>query len=99
MSSKHVGDTGFFVALGAPSNERYQQVRAFAKHNELTFVIPERVYDELTEASSSKQFETEPIPIDIVIDEGWGCVAEPLEYTDPLISKAMEWGSALHCEC
>lgn len=48
MSDTHIADTGLFVALGQPSNHRYQAVRSFARRNEITFALPERVYEELT---------------------------------------------------
>ena len=48
MSRLHIADTGLFVAMGQPSNSRYQAVRRFARRNDVTFVLPERVYEELT---------------------------------------------------
>lgn len=44
MNALHVADTGLFVAMGRPTNSRYQAVRRFARRNDVTFVIPERVY-------------------------------------------------------
>jgi len=44
----HIADTGLFVAMGQPSNSRYQAGRRFARRNDVTFVLPERVYEELT---------------------------------------------------
>jgi hypothetical protein len=48
VSRLHIADTGLFVAMGQPSNSRYQAVRRFARRNDITFVLPERVYEELT---------------------------------------------------
>ena len=48
MSSRHIADTGLFVAMGQSSNSRYQAVRRFARRNDITFILPERVYEELT---------------------------------------------------
>ena len=48
MSRLHIADSGLFVAMGQPSNSRYQAVRRFASRNDITFVLPERVYEELT---------------------------------------------------
>lgn len=42
MSAIHVADTGIFLAMGSPSNQRYRAVRRFARRNEITFVLPER---------------------------------------------------------
>lgn len=48
MSVIHIADTGLFVEMGQPSNRRYQVVQTFARRNDMMFVLPERVYDELT---------------------------------------------------
>jgi len=48
VSRLHIADTGLFVAMGQPSNSRYQAVRRFARRNDITFVLPERVYEEPT---------------------------------------------------
>ena len=90
MSALHIADTGFFVALGRPSRERYQQVRTFAKRNEIVFVVPERIYAELAGTEASEINEAEAIPIDVGIDDGWVRVADPLEYTNPVVSKTMD---------
>lgn len=90
MSALHIADTGFFVALGRPSRERYQQVRTFAKRNEIVFVVPERIYGELAGTEASRIDEAEAIPIDVAIDNGWARVADPLEYTNPVVSETMD---------
>lgn len=90
MSAVHIADTGFFVALGNPSKERYQRVRTFARRNDIVFVVPERVYGELTDADSSEERISEPIPVDAGITDGWVRVADPLEYTNPVVSKTMD---------
>ncbi len=66
MSAIHIADTGLFVAMGQPSNRRYQVVRTFARRNDMTFVLPERVYDELTVNAP----DVETPPVDTAIDEG-----------------------------
>jgi hypothetical protein len=48
VSRLHIADTGLFVAMGQPSNSRYQAVRRFARRNDITFVLTEGVYEELT---------------------------------------------------
>lgn len=72
--------------MGQPSNRRYRVVRAFARRNDITFVLPERVYDELTVNDP----DVDTPPIDTAIDEGWAGVAEPLKYTNALVSRAMD---------
>ena len=90
MSAIHIADTGFLIALGDSSNERYQQVRTFVERNEIVFVVPERIYEELSGSEDSEIDEAETIPIDAAIDEGWVEVADPLEYTNPIVSKTMD---------
>jgi hypothetical protein len=48
VSAAHVADTGFIAALGGPENERYRRVRTFTRRNGVVFMLPERVYEELT---------------------------------------------------
>ncbi|MFC4552311.1 MULTISPECIES: hypothetical protein [Halobacteriales] len=86
MSAIHIADTGLFVAMGQPSNRRYRVVRAFARQNDITFVLPKRVYDELTVNDP----DVNNPPIDTAIDEEWARVADPLKYTNALVSRAMD---------
>jgi len=86
VTAIHIADTGLFVAVGHPSKHRYQAVRRFARRNDITFVIPERVYDELTVDSS----ETETPPVDAAIKEQWARIADPLEYSISLVSRTMD---------
>ena len=86
MSRLHIADTGLFVAMGQPSNSRYQAVRRFARRNDVTFVLPERVYEELTVDGP----DVEAPPIDAAIDEGWATVAAPLEFSEPVVSRVMD---------
>ncbi|AFO59508.1 hypothetical protein [Natrinema sp. J7-2] len=86
MSRVHIADTGLFVAMGQPSNIRYQAVRRFARRNDITFVLPERVYEELTVDDP----DVEAPPVDAAIDEGWATVAAPLEFSEPVVSRVMD---------
>ncbi|EMA56355.1 hypothetical protein [Halococcus thailandensis] len=90
MSALHIADTGFFVALGDSSNERYQRVQTFAERNEITFAVPKRIYAELTGGKDSEISEAEVIPIDSAIDDGWVRIADSLEYTNSVVSKTMD---------
>lgn len=45
MSGLHIADTGVFVVMGQPSNRRYEVVRWYARRNDVTFVLPQRVYE------------------------------------------------------
>ena len=86
MSRLHIADTGLFVAMGQPPNSRYQAVRRFARRNDVTFVLPERVYEELT----VDNLGVEDIPVDAAIDEGWATVAAPPEFSEPIVSRVMD---------
>jgi len=86
VSALHIADTGLFVAMGQPSNSRYQAVRRFARRNDVTFVLPERVYEELT----VDEPDVEAPPVDTAIDEGWATVTAPLEFSEPVVSRVMD---------
>lgn len=86
MSRLHIVDTGLFVAMGQPSNSRYQTVRRFARRNDVTFVLPERVFEELT----VDEPDVKTPPIDTAINEGWATVAAPLEFSEPIVSRVMD---------
>ena len=86
MSRLHIADTGLFVAMGQPSNSRYQAVRRFARQNDITFVLPERVYDELAVENP----DVEAPPVTVAIDEEWTTVASPLDFSEPIVSRAMD---------
>ncbi|MFC5973920.1 hypothetical protein ACFPYI_21560 [Halomarina salina] len=86
MSAIHIADTGLFLAMGQPSNERYRAVRRFAQRNDIVFVVPERVYAELTADASGP----DPLPVDVAIQDGWTRVAEPLTYSHGLVSRTMD---------
>lgn len=86
MSSLHIADTGLFVAMGQPTNSRYQAVRRFARHNDIRFVIPERVYDELDVDEDAAWTP----PVDTAIEEGWVSVAVQLEFSQPIVSRVMD---------
>lgn len=72
--------------MGQPSNSRYQAVRRFARQNQITFVLPERVYEEL----SLDGLDVETPPVDAAIDEGLTTVAAPLDFSESIVSRAMD---------
>jgi len=86
VSRLHIADTGLFVAIGQPSNSRYQAVRRFARRNDVAFILPKRVYEELTIDDP----DVKEVPIDTAIDEGWATVAAPLEFSEPVVSRVMD---------
>jgi hypothetical protein len=86
VSALHVADTGLFVALGSPSNERYQAVQTFARRNGIVFELPDRVYDELTVTDTAERTP----PADVAIESGWATVADPLDFSRPVVSRVMD---------
>lgn len=86
MSVAHIADTGLFVAMGRQSNSRYRAVRQFARRKNITFVLPQRVAEELSlDTPGSRQLAVED-----AIEDGWVSVAEPLNFTQPVVSRVMD---------
>ena len=54
VSERHIADTGLFVALGQPTNRRFRAVRRTARREGIRFVVPVRVYEELTADTSAE---------------------------------------------
>ena len=83
-----VADTGLFIACGRQQNNKYTALERFAQRNDLTFVIPQRVYDELGGAPDrSTPGQT---PINSAIDAGWVTVADEPDYTNSTASQVMD---------
>lgn len=83
-----VADTGLFVACGRQQNNKYTALERFAQRNDLTFVIPQRVYDELGGAPDrSTPGQT---PINSAIDAGWVTVSDEPDYTNSTVAKVMD---------
>ena len=72
--------------MGQTSNSRYKAVRRFALRHDVRFVLPERVYDEL----SVDDPDVWTPPVETAIEEGWTTVAEPLDFSRPVVSRAMD---------
>lgn len=83
-----IADTGLFVACGRQQNNKYVALERFAKRNEISFVIPQRVYDEL--AGAPDRSTPGQAPIDSAIDGGWVRVADPPDYTKGAVSAVMD---------
>ena len=83
-----VADTGLFIACGRQQNNKYTALERFARQNDLTFVVPQRVYDELGGAPDrSTPGQT---PINSAIDAGWVTVADDPDYTSSTVSQVMD---------
>ncbi len=83
-----VADTGLFIACGRQQNNKYTALERYARQNDLRFVIPQRVYDELGGAPDrSTPGQT---PINSAIDSGWVTVADEPDYTNSIVSQVMD---------
>jgi hypothetical protein len=83
-----IADTGLFVACGRQQNNKYTALEQWARQNEITLVIPQRVYDELGGAPDrSTPGQT---PINSAIDDGWVEVADEPDYTSSTVSQVMD---------
>ena len=83
-----IADSGLFIACGRQQNNKYTALERFARRNDITFLIPQRVYDELGGAPGrSTPGQT---PINSAIDAGWVMVADEPDYTDSTVSRVMD---------
>jgi hypothetical protein len=83
-----VGDSGLFIACGRQQNNKYIALERFSRRYDITFVIPQRVYEELGGAPDrSTPGQT---PINSAIDAGWVTVADDLDYTNSMVSRVMD---------
>lgn len=83
-----VVDTGVSIACGRQQNNKYTALERFAQRNDLSFVIPRRVYDELGGAPDrSTPGQT---PINSAINAGWVTVAAKPDYTNSTVSQVMD---------
>lgn len=83
-----VADTGLFIACGRQQNNKYTALEGFAQRNGLTFVIPQRVYEELGGAPDrSTPGQT---PINSAIDAGWVTVANEPDYSNSAVAQVMD---------
>jgi hypothetical protein len=83
-----VADTGLFVACGRQENNKYTALERFAVGNDITFVIPQRVYAELGGAPDrSTPGQT---PINSARDADWVRVADEPAYTNSTVASVMD---------
>lgn len=82
-TERHIVDTNLFVRF-----ERHDTVdllkRAVAEHD-ITFLVPSRVYEELTPDSHPYDVP----PIDQAIEDGWVKVADKVDYSNPVVSATI----------
>lgn len=84
-----VADSGVFIACGRKQNNKYIALERFARRNEITLIIPQRVYQELGGAPDrSTPGQT---PINSAIEAGWVTVADEPDYTNSTVSSVMDY--------
>jgi len=86
VTAIHIADTSVFVAMGRLSKWRYQAVQSFVHRYEIVFVVPERVYIEITDNISKVEIP----PVDVAIKDRWARVADALAYSQPVVSRTMD---------
>lgn len=83
-----VPDTGLFIACGRQQNNKYTALERYARQNDLRFVIPQRVHDELGGAPDrSTPGQT---PINSAIDASWVNVVDEPDYTDSTVLQVID---------
>ena len=87
-SSVWIADTGVFIAAGRQENSKFTALARFVERHGMTFVIPRRVYNELSGAPDRST--PGELPIDTAIDAGWVRIAEPLDYTNLAVATVMD---------
>lgn len=83
-----VVDTGVFIACGRQQNNKYTALETFAQRNSLSFVIPQRVYDEL--GGAPDRSTPSQTPINSAVTAGWVTVAAEPDYTISTVSQVMD---------
>lgn len=83
-----IADSGLFIACGRQQHNKYTALERFARRHDITFVIPQRVYEELGGAPTrSTPGQT---PINSAIDASWVTVADEPDYTDSTVVGVMD---------
>jgi len=83
-----IADSGLFIACGRQQNNKYTALSRFARRNDITFVIPRRVYDEL--GSAPDRSTPGQTPINSAIGAEWVAVANEPDYTDGTVARVMD---------
>ena len=90
MTTVYIADTGVFVRCGGPDNEKYQRLRQTLARTGTSLLIPQRVYEELGGDPTADEYPSGTIPYPAGIEEGWIIVADPLDYTNAVVSTVMD---------
>lgn len=84
----HIADTNLFIAFGRPESSRFALLQRIAEEHSLLFMIPQRIYEELSGGPDA--YTTADEPIDIALNCGWTVLAEEPEYANPVVSDTMD---------
>lgn len=90
MKTVYIADTGVFIRCGGPDNEKFQRLRRALRQADSTLLIPQQIYEELGGDPVSEEYPSGNIPYSDGVEEGWIIVADPLDYTNPLVSTIMD---------
>lgn len=80
----HIIDASLFILF--ERKDAVELLERAVQEYDVTLVIPQRVYEELT--PSDLPYETPPV--EDAIDAGWVRVSDTVDYANPLVSKTME---------
>lgn len=80
----HIIDTNLFIVF--ERNDALELLERVVTERGVEFLIPERVYDELT----PEELPYRTPPVDEAIDAGWIRVVEEIDYADPVVSSTMD---------
>lgn len=87
-TTAHVADTNLFIAFGRPESGKFSLLERVAQNHDLSFIITDRVYDELT--PDEEEYTTAESPIQLALEDGWAKRADDLEYSNPAVSGTMD---------
>lgn len=80
----HVIDASLFILFERKS--AVELLERAVQEFDVTLVVPQRIYDELTPADLP--YETPPI--DDALDAGWVRVSDEIDYANPIVSTTMD---------
>lgn len=89
MQTAFVADTGVFVRIGGPDNEKYRRLRSAVVSAGVTLRVPRRVYAELGGDPDAETYPSGSV-VQEAIATDWVTVADELDYTNPLVSTVMD---------
>lgn len=83
-----IADTGLFIACGRRQHGKFTALERFVRRNELTLVVPRRVYAEL--GGAPERSTPGHLTIDSAIEAGWVRVADEPDYADGTVARVID---------